>query len=137
MLEYWWRCHLKIPSTVIINGWLQNDDLSVYSATYDSRRSSLYPFNHAVQVIYSLYYPIIRCHWVPNCFQIKMVTADKKWKCDGSCTDSSISTGLNSFDKGPINYRQRINIRAVFSAPLYHHMHRPRRNTRYAHIPVF
>ncbi|VDO25410.1 unnamed protein product [Brugia timori] len=49
--EYWWRCNLKMPKVVIANDWFQNDDLYVYSATYDRRRNSLYPNNHVVQVL--------------------------------------------------------------------------------------
>ncbi|VDN27079.1 unnamed protein product [Gongylonema pulchrum] len=47
--QYWWRCRLAKPNIVVLNDWLQNDDLSVYSATYDRRHSSLYPNNHVVQ----------------------------------------------------------------------------------------
>uniref|UniRef100_A0A915PZD7 Glycosyltransferase family 92 protein n=1 Tax=Setaria digitata TaxID=48799 RepID=A0A915PZD7_9BILA len=49
--QYWWRCHLKKPTTVVISDWFQNDDLYVYSATYDRRRNSLYPNNHVIQVL--------------------------------------------------------------------------------------
>lgn len=49
--QYWWRCNLKMPAVVVTNDWFQNDDLYVYSATYDRRRSSLYPHNHAIQIL--------------------------------------------------------------------------------------
>ncbi|KAL4002974.1 Glycosyltransferase 92 family protein [Acanthocheilonema viteae] len=49
--QYWWQCHLKMPTAVIRNDWFQNDDLYVYSATYDRRRSSLYPNNHVIQIL--------------------------------------------------------------------------------------
>ncbi|CAG9534530.1 unnamed protein product [Cercopithifilaria johnstoni] len=49
--EYWWRCHLKMPTAVRENDWFQNDDLYVYSATYDRRLSSLYPDNHVIQML--------------------------------------------------------------------------------------
>uniref|UniRef100_A0A8R1Y3C7 Glycosyltransferase family 92 protein n=1 Tax=Onchocerca volvulus TaxID=6282 RepID=A0A8R1Y3C7_ONCVO len=49
--QYWWRCYLKMPKVVISNDWFQNDDLYVYSATYDKRHNSLYPNNHIIQVL--------------------------------------------------------------------------------------
>ncbi|KAM3724671.1 Beta-1,4-galactosyltransferase galt-1 [Dirofilaria immitis] len=49
--QYWWRCYLKMPTIVIANDWFQNDDLYIYSATYDRRRNSLYPNNHIVEIL--------------------------------------------------------------------------------------
>ncbi|KHN74016.1 hypothetical protein Tcan_18637 [Toxocara canis] len=48
--EYW-RCRLKAPEIVLDHGWVENEGLFLYSATYDRRANSLYPSNHAVQVL--------------------------------------------------------------------------------------
>uniref|UniRef100_A0A0R3RVI8 Glycosyltransferase family 92 protein n=1 Tax=Elaeophora elaphi TaxID=1147741 RepID=A0A0R3RVI8_9BILA len=49
--QYWWRCHLKMPTAIVANNWFQNDDLYIYSATYDRRPNSLYPDNHVIQIL--------------------------------------------------------------------------------------
>uniref|UniRef100_A0A1I7VZC9 Glycosyltransferase family 92 protein n=1 Tax=Loa loa TaxID=7209 RepID=A0A1I7VZC9_LOALO len=49
--QYWWRCYLKRPGIVIANDWFQNDGLYIYSATYDRRLNSLYPYNHIIQIL--------------------------------------------------------------------------------------
>ncbi|VDN01093.1 unnamed protein product [Thelazia callipaeda] len=49
--EYWWKCYLEMPAYFEAGDWLKNDDLFVYSSTYDRRNNSLYPNNHIVQVL--------------------------------------------------------------------------------------
>uniref|UniRef100_A0A0N5AL01 Glycosyltransferase family 92 protein n=1 Tax=Syphacia muris TaxID=451379 RepID=A0A0N5AL01_9BILA len=51
MTNYFWNCHLQWPINVSKSGWISAHDLHMFSATYDSRKNSLYPFNHIIQVL--------------------------------------------------------------------------------------
>lgn len=49
-VQEYWRCRLKEPEVILDHGWLENDGLFLYSATYDRRANSLFPLNHVIQV---------------------------------------------------------------------------------------
>uniref|UniRef100_A0A915BJR2 Glycosyltransferase family 92 protein n=2 Tax=Parascaris TaxID=6254 RepID=A0A915BJR2_PARUN len=54
-VQEYWRCRLKEPEVIFDHGWLENDGIFLYSATYDRRANSLFPLNHAIQVLVMSY----------------------------------------------------------------------------------